>query len=440
MSSDASKEWLDLAKSDIKRVQNVFTTLGVFIAVLCYTLSLQTFQLREYQPERERASAVLGHSWNKLEVVYSQAPFRRYYEEQVKPWYLLCLAARERHRAIRAKFPPADPRGIDEAIASIDSASGYLSELNSDLQTLLAHQHSTSFGDLDGEKLNALISVLDFKPKAGEKAFSLGLEEAQKSAFAFLKIDEATEGELALPPFNLPPELSKALKGDLKLPNHIVEIFRKGVELPDAFRTFELEMEVEDENKFGQGKPGKLTAQEKQELLADLAAKKFSTLKNLQTREAELTQKIVALEGTSITGGAEISLPFLGIAVPLNLFGVIGGFLNVALIAYLLWLLGRLGDSLANARRLSERHDGELYRAVTTALPFARLRRLPALAIGMALLVAPSLLSAMLLTLHVRSSLIPVALVTTTGIASAFLAYAFTSKARSISESTPDPA
>jgi hypothetical protein len=38
-----------------------------------------------------------------LESVYHQAPFKKYYDEELRPWYLLCLATRERTRSSEIK-------------------------------------------------------------------------------------------------------------------------------------------------------------------------------------------------------------------------------------------------------------------------------------------------------------------------------------------------
>jgi hypothetical protein len=223
-----------------------------------------------------------------------------------------------------------------------------------------------------------------------------------------------------------------ALKGDLQLPKHIIDIFKKGSEL-SVFKTFELESEVEDVNKFG---VNKLSDQEKQDMLSDLAAGKVSSFKQLNTRNAELTKKINSLAGTSITEGPEISIPFLGVPIPLGLFGVIGGLLNVILIVYLLRLLTRLKDSLTKARNFSEHYDVELFRAITAALPFVRIKRVPSLAISVMILIMPSLISALLLMTQVKLRVISLIIVTFAVVSAAYLAYRFAAKAHLISESS----
>jgi hypothetical protein len=150
---------------------------------LCYTFSLQIFQLREYEAERKEVNNVLAHHWEKLEAVYFQAPFKSYYEGHLRPWYLLCLAARERHKAILNSVQLANPQETGVSIKRIDSALTVLSEYNSTLQTILnARQFNTPFDELDDRKLKALIELLDFKPKEGEEAFKAGLNEAHNSA------------------------------------------------------------------------------------------------------------------------------------------------------------------------------------------------------------------------------------------------------------------
>jgi len=432
MSTESAKEWLDQAKSEIKRIQTTFAAVGVFIVVLSYTLSLQFFQLREYQKDHREVSTILSHRWDKLESVYHQAPFKKYYDEELRPWYLLCLATRERNKVLRDQVKLFKTDQSETTIRRIDSALMFLGEYNSSLQSIInARQFNTPFNDLDSSKLKTLMVLLSFRPPDGEENLKAGLTNARESAEVLLAFDSQTVDELTKPPFKMPLDVARELKREeLKLPEHIAEILKAGIKL-NVLTTFELEMEVEDVNTFGRDR---LTDQEKGELLADLDRGRISSLRQLYARKAELKHEIDSRQANSFTTGPEISIPLLGIPIPLNLFGLLGGVLNVALLVYLLWLLARLKDSFAKASAASDGRDVELFSAIASALPLARLKHKPRLVLSLVVLVMPSLLTALLLIAKVRFRFFPMVIVISSIILTTCLAYEYQRKARAIAQ------
>jgi hypothetical protein len=287
------------------------------------------------------------------------------------------------------------------------------------------------FNDLDSSKLKTLMVLLSFRPPDGEENLKAGLTNARESAEVLLAFDSHTVDELTKPPFKMPLDVARELKREeLKLPEHIAEILKAGIKL-NVLTTFELEMEVEDVNTFGRDR---LTDQEKGELLADLDRGRISSLRQLYARKAELKHEIDSRQANSFTTGPEISIPLLGIPIPLNLFGLLGGVLNVALLVYLLWLLARLKDSFAKASAASDGRDVELFSAIASALPLARLKHKPRLVLSLVVLVMPSLLTALLLIAKVRFRFFPMVIVISSIILTTCLAYEYQRKARAIAQ------
>jgi hypothetical protein len=373
MDTDAAKEWLNHAKSTIQRIQNIYTTLLIFVVAMLYTLFLQHFQLREKERELVEVERTASRRWDKLDTLYTQAPYEQYVEQYLRPWYYLCLMGRERLRVLRDGDSRFRTPQTEITIKRLDSLIESLSNYNAKLQKIRAAQRfNKSFDDLDSEKLLDLIEAFKFKSQPEEiDAFREELKFAQDNAFALLRIDSVIKDE------------------GLKMPPHAVEILKKGDEL-DYFRTLASEILIEDLQTFGENM---LTDKEIAEILSELDSKKFTTLKQLHDRQSQLGREIEALKK-----GADIKIPLIDISIPTSLFGAIGGLLNISLLLYFHLLLVRLRESLDKARSLSGTEDRQVLLAVTAALPFAEVSHRLALITNTLILILPSFISAALLT------------------------------------------
>jgi hypothetical protein len=114
--------------------------------------------------------------------------------------------------------------------------------------------------------------------------------------------------------------------------------------------------------------------------------KQISTLSQLYAKQVQLNRDMEKLKNDTT-----VSLPVVGVAVPINLLGTFGGLLTLVLIFYVVQLLRRITANLKRAHELDESPDRGYYEAVVAAMPFAQATLPVAMAAIVTVLVTPGI-------------------------------------------------
>ena len=133
---------------------------------------------------------------------------------------------------------------------------------------------------------------------------------------------------------------------------------------------------------------------------AALDNKQISTLSQLYAKQVQLKRDMEKLKNDTT-----VSLPFVGIAMPINLLGTFGGVLTLGLVMYIGHLLGRIAANLKRAYELEESPDRKYYEAVVAAIPFAQTTRFIATTSIVLILVTPGVIGGYLYAIQHHNSI-----------------------------------
>lgn len=360
--TDASNDWLDVAKTRAQGIRAALAGIGVFIACVLVTVF---GQFRQYAAD-SRAEAIaicfLGDSTpgsgqvtedrapscpaapdrGILQAAYEEFP-RQQIDAELTPWNQFAMES----TIIGSFVEGVDPRkfagSIDptaklvwmlaEASSKTPLKPGttkeishfylHLKDFDSDIRSVEgALDAKTPFEGLDRDQVRALAKAYAFNLDRGDIQGEYAAQGLANPTF-IIQLDQLRPSVLGS-------------QGHPIMEEQFVQTLRTGVSL-SLFKTLRQQLVGIDLAKFQQ-----IDDPEMKNLLKYLMLTPFPTVGSEQNEYARLHGEIEAI----LNGNSAITLPFLNLSINLSAFASLSGILNLALLGWIFLQARQMDDAL----------------------------------------------------------------------------------------------
>ena len=362
MPSDASDDWLEVAKTRAQGIRTALAGIGVFVACVLVTIF---GQFRQFEVDRKAeaiATCFLGDSssgsgqvsqerpatcpaaadWGILQAAYEEFP-RQEIDAELTPWNQFAIQSTIVATFVEGTDPKkfagsTDPAAklvwlLTEATSKTPLKPGTTSEISHfylHLQDFDSNVRSvegaldakTPFENLDRDQIRALTKAYAFNLDTGDIQGEYAAQALANPTF----ITELNR---------LRPSVLNS-EGHLIMGDTFVQTLKEG-SLLNLFSTLRQQLVVKDLKKFQQPDDPEL-----QKLLQYLSLTPFSSLLAEQNEYTRLHDEIEAI----LNGNSAITLPFLNLPINLSAFASLSGVLNLGLLGWILWQARQMDDAL----------------------------------------------------------------------------------------------